>query len=76
MTKAYRGKEGEEDRCLQMGGIEVEIHLAFPDDVVLFCRANAKLMLAIGGILQEFKEFSGLEINDSKSLVIFSKFGT
>lgn len=49
----------------------MEGHLAFADDVVLFCRANKKSFKAIREI--EFKDFSGLEINKSKSAVLFSK---
>lgn len=51
----------------KMGGIEVESHLALADDVVLFFRVNEKLLQTIREILQEFKEFLGLEINGSKS---------
>lgn len=57
----------------KMGGVEVESHLAFADDIVLFCRANAKSFHKIQGILREFKEFSRMEINEGKSLIIFSK---
>lgn len=44
----------------KIGGIEVESHLAFVDDVVLFCRANEKSFRTIKSIIQEFKDFSGL----------------
>lgn len=55
------------------GGIPVESHLAFADDVAFFCRASVKSFKAIKDLLEEFSTFSGLEINPQKSFVVFSK---
>lgn len=52
----------------------VEDHLAFADDVVLFYRVNEKSFKAIREILEGFRDFSGIEINSTKSVVVFSKF--
>lgn len=52
---------------------EVECHLAFTDDVVLFCRASGKSFHAIMKFLQEFKEFVRLEINGAKNEVAWAQ---
>lgn len=57
-----------------MDGVEVEGHLAFADDVVLFCRVNEKSFKAKREILEGLRDFSGIEINSTKSVVVLSKF--
>lgn len=55
-----------------MDGVQFVPHLLFADDIVCFMRANQKFFLAIKKIICDFLEFSGLEVNHSKSSVIFS----
>lgn len=60
-------------RLYKSGGVAVESHLAYADDVTFFCRASTKALTVLKGILDEFEAFSGLRINAGKSSVIFSK---
>lgn len=55
------------------GGVVVESHLAFADDIAFFCCASTKSFKALSEVLNEFTEFSGLNINCGKSYAIFSK---
>lgn len=55
------------------GGIAVESHFVYADDVIFFCRASTKALTALKEILNEFIAFSGLQINAGKSSIIFSK---
>lgn len=55
------------------GGVAVESHLTFADDITFFCRASTKALTSLKEVLVEFESFSGLKINVGKSFVIFSK---
>lgn len=55
------------------GGIKVESHIAFADDVTFFCRASNKSFNTLKEILGEFETFSCLRINAGKSSIILSK---
>jgi len=48
-------------------------HLIYVDDILIFSKANPKLLGAIKHILYIFSTFSGLEINHAKSSVHYSK---
>lgn len=45
----------------------------YADDVCLFTKANKKSLRFINNILEEFSQFSGLEVNKTKSSATFSK---
>lgn len=51
----------------------VESHLVFADDIIFFNRASNKSLSGLWEILDEFTEFSGLQINREKSFAVFSK---
>lgn len=55
-----------------MGGMKVESHLTFADDVVFFNRASMKSMKKPNEILEEFSLFFDLAINTQTSFVVFS----
>lgn len=57
------------------GGVDVEPILAFVDDIALFCRASTKSISMVKSILDDFSEFSGLQVNNSKSQIVISKRG-
>lgn len=64
------------DRKLELytsGGVVIESHLGFVDDIIFFCRASTKSMQALKNVLDEFCEFFGLSINTENSYVVFSK---
>lgn len=52
--------EKKQIEILKMGGISVEAHLTFADDVVFFTWASRKYLSALNNILDEFYIFSGL----------------
>lgn len=54
-------------------GAAVEPIIAFANDMTFFSRASYKSLKTISEILDEFCSFSGLQVNATKSLVIFSK---
>lgn len=48
-------------------------HLFFPDDLVLFAKANRKNCQSVRDVLDTFCELSGQKVNLSKSKVLFSE---
>lgn len=54
-------------------GATVESHLAYTDDVLLFCHASRMSLQTLRNILDEFCDFFGLNINVQKSHITFSK---
>lgn len=54
----------------------VESHLAYADNVLLFCRASQRLMLTLRRILDDFTAFSGLQINVAKCHITLSSSAT
>lgn len=56
-----------------IGGVQIESHLTFADDITFFCRASIKSLTSLREVLAEFEEFSGLRINAEKSSIILSK---
>lgn len=70
VSQATRSKNIE---LYSSGGVTIESHLAFTDNIAFFCRASTKSFRALREVLTEFTEFSGLSINCGKSYAIFSK---
>lgn len=56
-----------------VNGAQSISHLIYPDDVIIFSKANAKSLAAIKASLEKFSAFLGLEIYTLKSSVVFSK---
>lgn len=56
-----------------IGGVQIESHLTFADDITFFCRASIKSLTSLREVLAEFEEFSVLRINAEKSSIILSK---
>lgn len=57
----------------QVNGTTSISHLMYADDVLLFAKANKKSLASIKSILAEDTQYTGLEINTSKSSVTFPK---
>lgn len=56
----------------KMRGAQVESHLAYAADVILFCRAMRKSFTTINRILVKFSNFFKLTVNNRKSFIIYS----
>lgn len=70
MAQAVHNKRME---LYTSGGVIVESHLTFADNIVFFCQASYKSIRALREILDEFTTFSALQINCEKSFAIFFK---
>ena len=56
-------------RCKKAG-----VHsLMFADDLLIFCRASQQSMEGVRDVLKDFKRVTGLQINERKSEIFFSK---
>lgn len=55
-----------------MGGATLPTNLIFVDDVLCYAKINYKSLRAIKVVLDNFRKSPGLEINCSKSSMIFS----
>ncbi|KAL0294292.1 UNVERIFIED_CONTAM: hypothetical protein Sradi_6894300 [Sesamum radiatum] len=56
-------------KCAELG----ILNLCFADDVLIFCAGDVPSVRRVKVVLEEFAELSGLQVNSSKSTVIFSK---
>lgn len=56
-----------------MGGVIVESHLKFANDIVLFTRARFESFQTIRAILTKFTDLSDLQIYSSKSFMAYLK---
>lgn len=57
-------------KLYKLGGVEVESHLIYADDLTLFGRASSKSFHKMKSIIEETCSFTGLRMNKQKSLVV------
>lgn len=70
----YRAEQQKEIKPMRVSRNGPTIsHLFFADDLLVMCRAGAKDVTYCKSILDKFCEWSGQEVNTSKSGVFFSK---
>lgn len=56
----------------KVGRTSSESHLAYADDVILFCKSTPRYLATIKRVLDDFSTFSGLKVNHEKSFIVFS----
>lgn len=57
----------------KLGRIDSISHLLFVDDVIIFRQANHSTIKADEDVLHQFTRYTGMQINHSKSSVVYSK---